>query len=382
MTLLAPGATIGILGGGQLGRMTTLVARAMGYRVVIVDPTPHSPAGQVADQQIVAPYDDDQAMASFAAAVDVVTLEFENLPVTLLEYLAQHLPTRPGAAVLRVCQDRLAERRFLQRLGIPTAHFAPVLDATSLGVAGATVRLPALLKTATLGYDSKGQRRILDPADLPSAYAALGSVPCILEEMVAFEREISVIVARDITGQVVTYTPAENVHVHGILDTSRAPAPLPPAQALAARDLAVSIAEALDLVGVLAVEMFVLPDGALLVNELAPRPHNSGHWSIEACRTSQFAQQVRTVIGAPVGPTDLLAPAATANLLGDLWATGIPRWECVLARPAVSLHLYGKDAPRPGRKMGHLTALGPTAMAARDAVLAARALLPRDEAQP
>jgi 5-(carboxyamino)imidazole ribonucleotide synthase len=231
-----------------------------------------------------------------------------------------------------------------------------------------------------LGYDSKGQRCIQNTDALYPAYAALGSVPCILEELLAFEREISVIVARDVTGQIVTYTPAENVHVHGILDTSSVPAPISARQATSARDLAMSIVQALELVGVLGVEMFVMPDGQLVVNELAPRPHNSGHWSIEACYTSQFAQHVRTVIGAPAGPTDLLVPAATANLLGDLWETGTPRWERVLALPEVSLHLYGKDMPRPGRKMGHLTALGPTAEVARDRVLAARALLPRDVA--
>jgi 5-(carboxyamino)imidazole ribonucleotide synthase len=296
-----------------------------------------------------------------------------------MQRLSRQLPTRPGADVLRVCQDRLAERRFLQRLGIPIASFAPVPDAASLAVAGATVHLPALLKTATLGYDSKGQRRVHNTDALYPACAALGSVPCILEELLDFEREISVIVARDVSGQVVTYTPAENVHVQGILDTSSVPAPISTRQAAAARDLAVSIAQALELVGVLGVEMFVMPDGQLVVNELAPRPHNSGHWSIEACRTSQFAQHVRTVIGAPAGPTDLLAPAATANLLGDLWQTGTPRWERILAMPEVTLHLYGKDPPRPGRKMGHLTALGPTAGVARERVLVARALLPSSE---
>ncbi|HEY8283959.1 MAG TPA: 5-(carboxyamino)imidazole ribonucleotide synthase [Chloroflexota bacterium] len=375
MTILAPGGTIGMLGGGQLGRMTTLAARVMGYRVVVLDPLPNSPAGQVANRHIVAPYDDEQAIAELGAAADVITLEFENLPVATVRRLAHRLPTRPGAEALNTCQDRLVERRFLQRLGAPTAPFAAMADEASRIAAGAAVPFPAVLKTATQGYDSKGQRRVATAADLSTAHAELGGVPCILEELLRFDREISVIVARDVEGRMVTYDPADNHHVDGILDTSSVPAAISASQAAAARDLAMAIARELELVGVLAVELFVLPDGRLLVNELAPRPHNSGHWSIEACRTSQFEHHARTVVGAPVGPTDLLAPAATTNLLGDLWAEGTPRWDRVLALPEVKLHLYGKDAPRRGRKMGHLTALGPNAEAARERVLAARALL-------
>ena len=375
MTILAPGGTIGMLGGGQLGRMTALAARVMGYKVVVLDPTPNCPAGQVANRHIVAPYDDERAIADLREAVDVVTLEFENLPVATVRRLAHGLPTRPGAGVLSICQDRLAERHFLARLGIATAPYATIVDEASRAAAASMVPFPALLKTATQGYDSKGQRRIAAVADLSTAHAQLGGVPCILEEVLRFEREISVIVARDREGRMATYEPAENVHAAGILDTSSVPAALPASQAAAARELALTIAQDLDLVGVLAVELFVLPDGRLVVNEMAPRPHNSGHWSIEACRTSQFEQQARTVVGAPVGPTELLAPAATANLLGDLWEGGTPRWDRVLALPEVKLHLYGKDEPRRGRKMGHLTALGPTAEAARERVLAARGLL-------
>ncbi len=373
--MLEPGGTIGMLGGGQLGRMTTMAARAMGYRVVVLDPTPNSPAGQVADRQITAPYDDPDAVAELGDAADVVTIEFENLPVALVEQLAERVPTRPGAAVLRVCRDRLAERAFLRRVGAPTARYAPMIDGESLAVARTEMTFPALLKTVTMGYDSKGQRRVETPAELSAAYTDLGGVPCILEEVLAFEREISVIVARDVSGKVETYEPAENVHVRGILDTSCVPAAISGEQAAAARALAVSLAQEIELVGIVVVELFVMPDGRLLVNELAPRPHNSGHWSIEACRTSQFEQHARAVIGAPLGPTDLLASAATANLLGDLWERGTPHWDRVLAMPDVKLHLYGKAMPRPGRKMGHLTALGPSAEAARTRVVGARALL-------
>jgi 5-(carboxyamino)imidazole ribonucleotide synthase len=375
VSIQVPGATLGMLGGGQLGRMAALAARHMGYRVVVLDPTPHGPAGQVAEMQIAAAFDDVAALDRLAAACDAVTLEFENLPAGALDRLAHQVPVRPGAGVLRICQDRLAERAFLQRLGIATARFAPVPDAASLAQAVHEVPFPALLKTARLGYDSKGQQVLATPAELAGAYQALGEVPCILEQVVDFACEISVIVVRDVAGTLSTYEPAENRHVHGILDTSMVPASIAVASARAARDLAGRIAVALDLVGVLAVELFVLHDGRLLVNELAPRPHNSGHWSIEACGTSQFEQQIRLTAGAPAGATQLLSPAAIANLLGDLWQAGAPRWDRVLALPDVHLHLYGKREARPGRKMGHLTALADSATEARARVVEARALL-------
>jgi 5-(carboxyamino)imidazole ribonucleotide synthase len=381
MSVCAPGATIGMLGGGQLGRMAAFAARRMGYRVLVLDPVAGSPAGQVADAQIVAPYDDPAALERLAAQTDVVTLEFENLPATSLDLLSRRVPVRPGASVLRVCQDRLAERAFLSRLGIPTAPFAPVTDAASLARAAAQVPLPGLLKTARLGYDSKGQHPVTTGDDLAAAHDALGGVACILEQQIDFAREISVIVARDQAGGTLTYEPAENVHARGILDTSMAPAPIPAALRDAAADLATRIAQAIDLVGVLAVELFVTRDGRLLVNELAPRPHNSGHWSIEACVTSQFEQQVRIAAGAPAGDTRLLTPTAIANLLGDLWQRGAPRWDRVLALPDVHLHLYGKGDARPGRKMGHLTATAPTAEEARSRVLQARLLLTAESSE-
>lgn len=378
MTILEPGAMIGMLGGGQLGRMTSFAARAMGYRVAVLDPAPHSPAGQVADRQIVAPYDDRAALALLADVAEVISIEFENLPVVALEELAEHRPVRPSAQVLRATQDRLAERALLRRLGIPTARSVSVRSPQDVPDASILPPFPAVLKTARFGYDSKGQLSVACADEVSAACALLGGVSCLLEEVVRFEREVSVIVARSVSRQIATYEPAENVHVGGILDTSMAPAPLTRQQRAEIRDIAVALAEDLDLVGLLAMELFVLPDGRLLVNELAPRPHNSGHWSIEACRTSQFQQHARLVVGAPVGSIDLLAPAATCNLLGDLWQSGPPRWDRVLALPDVTIHLYGKNQPRPGRKMGHLTALGSDAETARARVVAARALLTGD----
>lgn len=380
MIVLEPGATIGMLGGGQLGRMAALVARRMGYRMLVLDPTPGSAAGQVSDAQIVAPYDDVAALARLAEQAQAITLEFENLPPEALDTLGRRVPVRPHAGVLRICQDRLAERAFLARMDVPVAPFVTVPDSAHASGLDDAALFPALLKTVRFGYDSKGQRAIGSGAELAPAFRALGDVPCILERRIDFEREISVIVARDQSGATAIYDPAENVHVHGILDTSMVPASIGPALASEARALAARIAGPIDLVGVLAVEMFVTRDGHLLVNELAPRPHNSGHWSIEACVTSQFEQQVRVAVGAPVGDATLLAPAATANLLGDLWQRGEPRWERVLRLPDVHLHLYGKGAPRPGRKMGHLTAVAATAADARTRVLAARALLPSGSA--
>ncbi|MDB5076231.1 MAG: phosphoribosylaminoimidazole carboxylase, ATPase subunit [Chloroflexi bacterium] len=374
MTVLGPGSTIGMLGGGQLGRMTTIAARQMGYRVVTLDPTPGSPAAQVADEQIVGRYDDPQAVAAVAAKSDVVTLEFENLSAKMVERLETLLPVRPGGRVLRIAQNRLLEKAFLRDVGVPVAPFAPVHDKHALAEALQQVGLPAVLKTATMGYDGKGQYVVRTAEEAQAAYAAL-RVDCILERLVPFERELSVIVARDVMGRIATYEPAENVHAAGILDTSMTPARIGQDVAQAAREIGARVAESLELVGVLAVELFLTAGGALLANEIAPRPHNSGHWSIEASMTSQFEHQARVTIGGPVGPTDLLRPAATANLMGDLWAAEEPQWDRLLAMPDVKLHLYGKAEPRPGRKMGHLTALAASPVAARERVLAARAAL-------
>ena len=376
---ILPGATIGILGSGQLGRMLALVARRMGYRVATYSPDRDSPTGQVADSEAVGAYDDLDAVRAFARQVDVVTFEFENVPSATVEAIAALAPVRPSAAVLHIAQHRLREKTFLAHRGFPVAPFAPVRDLAELEAALATIGVPAVLKTAGFGYDGKGQCRLDAPADAPWALATLretmGAEEAVLEAFVDFAAELSVIVARAATGHLALYGPVENCHARHILDTTRAPAAVPPAVAAQARELATEIARALDLVGVLCVELFLTRDERLLVNELAPRPHNSGHYTIEACLTSQFEQQLRAACGLPLGDPAQLRPAAMANLLGDLWQDGEPNWAAALAVPDVKLHLYGKAEARPGRKMGHLTALADSAEAAAARVLHARAAL-------
>ncbi len=378
MNPILPGSTIGILGGGQLGRMFAIAARRMGYRVHALDPTPDSPTGQVADVEIAAPYDDIEAARYFASRCDVVTMEFENIPSRTVEAVADLKPVRPSAHVLHICQHRLREKNFLTKSGFPVAAYRPVNSEPELREAVAALGTPCILKTAGFGYDGKGQTRIDSPDRAADAWNKLNDPHGVLEAFVPFDRELSVIAARDLEGRARCFPVAENDHRRHILDTSVAPARIDPAIATRAQHLATDIATALDVVGLLAVEMFLLPSGDLLVNELAPRPHNSGHWSFDACITSQFEQQLRAVCGLPLGDPSLLMPAAIANLLGDLWTTGEPRWDLALAIPNVKLHLYGKAHPRPGRKMGHLTATADTPTAALESVLRARnALEPR-----
>jgi 5-(carboxyamino)imidazole ribonucleotide synthase len=357
-----------------MGRMTCLAARQMGYRVVVLDPRPGSPAGQVADRQIVGRLDDQKVAATLADCCDAVTLEGEHLVAATAAFLETRLPVRPGARVLQVTQNRLVEKSFLRGAGIPVAPFAAVHDRHDLVAAHLQIGFPAVLKTATLGHDGKGQAVVRSAEEGTHAYADLGGT-CMLERWQDVEREVSVIVARDAGGRMVAYAPAENALAGGVLDYSTVPARLSPDVARAARTMAVRAAEALELVGVLAVELFLGADGTLLVNEVAPRPHDSGHWSIEACLTSQFEQQARLALGASVGPSELLRPAATAMLMGDLWSAAEPVWERLLAMPDVKLHLYGEAEARPGRKMGHLTVLAASPEAARERVLAARAAL-------
>jgi 5-(carboxyamino)imidazole ribonucleotide synthase len=349
--VIAPPATLGVLGGGQLGRYFVIAATTMGFRTMVLEPDPDAPAGSVADVHLVAPYDDSAAVARMGSDCAAVTVEFENPPAATLEELARHTVVRPSAASIAVAQDRIAEKRFLGDHGLPVAPWAPVLDddlgpATALAGAG-----PTILKTARLGYDGKGQVALDAGADVAAAWDALGRVACVIEARLPLERELSVVLARSATGAVAVHPVAENTHAGGILDLTVVPAANPGDAAA----LAVAVAEALDYTGVLAVELFVV-GGALVVNELAPRPHNSGHWTLDAARTSQFEQQVRALTGLPLGDPSALVPGvAMANLLGDLWAGGPPRWEAALADPRASLHLYGKREARPGRKMGHLT---------------------------
>jgi 5-(carboxyamino)imidazole ribonucleotide synthase len=373
---LLPGSTIGVFGSGQLGRMLALAARELGYRIHTFAPDEDSPTGQVADREVNAPYADLDAVRDFVRRVDVVTFEFENVAASVAEVAeAEGVPVRPGGWVLHTTQQRLREKEFLARNGLPVTPFAPILAADALTRALARLGTPCILKTAAFGYDGKGQVRIDDPAQAATAWDAIGRQPAILEAVVDFDRELSVVAARGLNGAFAHWGVIENTHRNHILDTSVAPAPVRARVAAEAVELAQAILEQLDVVGVLCVELFLDRRGQLLVNELAPRPHNSGHLTIDAAVTSQFEQQVRAVCGLPLGATDLHRPAAMANLLGDLWQEGEPDWPAALAVPGVKLHLYGKHAARAGRKMGHLTALGATIEDARQAVLRARAAL-------
>jgi 5-(carboxyamino)imidazole ribonucleotide synthase len=354
VTPLGPGATIGVLGGGQLGRMLAVVARQMGYRIIVLDPSPRCPTAQVSDGVVVGALDDLDAAKHLARQVDVITLDTEHVPADVLDALEPIAPVRPRASVLRTIQDRLVQKQFLDRLGLPQAAWAPADD---LAQALARVGRPAILKVRRAGYDGKGQVRIDGDSDASAQLARLRGEPAVAEEVVGFTREISVILARGLGGELAIYPIAENVHRRHILHTTRAPAPMPPAQRARAEAIAVSVAEALGHVGVMAVEMFELPDGRLLVNEIAPRTHNSGHYTYGACATSQFEQHLRAICGLPLGDPRALTGAVMVNLIGDLWSAGPPVWEAVLARPEARLHLYGKDGPAPGRKMGHVVLL-------------------------
>ena len=346
--MIGPGATIGILGGGQLGRMTALAAARLGYRVHVYAPERDNPTEQVCAAATHAAYDDLAALRAFAAACDVVTYEFENVPVVAAETIAATTPVRPGPNWLHVAQDRRREKAFVREAGADTAPYKTIETEADLGQNG--LSFPGILKTAQSGYDGKGQLRVSDAADLASAWARLGKVPCVLEGLVPFEREISVIVARGLDGQVRCFPPVENRHENHILAETIVPALIPATVAERAIDLAERIARYGDLVGMIAVEMFVLADGQVLVNELAPRPHNSGHWSMDACQTDQFEQCVRAACALPLGDTTILAPARMQNLLGD----AVNDWARFLADPTAHLHLYGKGEARPGRKMGHV----------------------------
>ena len=357
MTPLVPGATIGVLGGGQLGRMMAVTARQMGYRIVVLDPSARCPTAQVSDGVVVGALDDLEAARHLAKQVDVITLDTEHVPAEILDQLETIAPVRPGANVLRTIQDRLVQKMFLDRIGMPQAAWAPVGDATELETAFAKVGRPAILKVRRAGYDGKGQVRVEPDTDAVAQLGRLRGEPAVAEEVVKFTREISVILARGLGGEIQIYPIAENAHRRHILHTTRAPAPMADPQRTRAHDVAVAIAEALGHVGVMAVEMFELADGRLLVNEIAPRTHNSGHYTYGACATSQFEQHIRAVCGLPLGDPRALTGAVMVNLIGDLWAHGAPPWHHVLARPEARLHLYGKDAPAPGRKMGHIVLL-------------------------
>jgi 5-(carboxyamino)imidazole ribonucleotide synthase len=374
---ILPGSAIGVLGSGQLGRMFAIAARRMGYRVHTLSPDEDTPTGQVADVEINAAYEDLDAVRRFASGVDVVTFEFENVPAAAAAAAAKCAPVRPGGYVLHITQHRLREKTFLSEAGLPVTPFQRVRSLEELQQATRELGLPAVLKTAGFGYDGKGQYRIKTDQDLATAWEAVGEQEAVLEAFIDFQCELSVVAARGEDGSFVHYGAVENRHRSHILDLSIAPARVRPEIARQAIELARAVLERLEVVGVLCVEFFVRKDESLLINELAPRPHNSGHFSFDANLTSQFEQQLRAVCGLPLGDTRQFGPAAMANLLGDIWENGEPDWPAALGVPTVKLHLYGKAEPRPGRKMGHLTAVAPTLEQAVADVERARRLLER-----
>jgi 5-(carboxyamino)imidazole ribonucleotide synthase len=370
---LTPGATLGVFGSGQLGRMFVHAAQRLGYKVHVFSPHRHSPAGLAADVEHVGLFTDLASVERFARGVSAITLEFENVPVETIHAAERCTIVRPAASVLFTTQHRVREKNFLRDAGAPVGEFAAVGSLPELEAAAAQLGLPAVLKTAQMGYDGKGQRVLKSSAELADAWRQLGPGACILEAFVPFRRELSIIAARSATGEVALYGPIENEHANHILDVSTYPARrITRSSADAAESIARRVVEALGVVGILCIELFETCSGELLVNELAPRPHNSGHLTIEACDSSQFDQQVRTLCGLPLGNAAPRQPAAMANLLGDLWEDGEPNWQRALELPGVSLHLYGKESAKVGRKMGHLTALGETPDAARALAIEAR----------
>jgi len=354
---ILPGATIGILGSGQLGRMSAMAAKSLGYRVAVYDATPDGPACSCADLCFTAPFDDTEALALFAKDVDVVTVEFENIPVIALEFLTKHVPVRPSALVVRTCQDRVLEKEFLQINGFPVAPFRVITSAEELEKGLADLNAPSILKTAALGYDGKGQISLKPGDDTRSAWKQLDAPRAVLEKRISFTSEASVICARTPLGETLCFPVQENAHRNGILDVTTAPADLPAATLLKAQKITSAIATKLGVLGLITAEFFVMEDGGLMVNELAPRTHNSGHHTLETTMTSQFTQHIRAVCGLPLGPVEFRSPGVMINLLGDLWCHGEPNWKLLLREPALYLHLYGKKESKAGRKMGHFTLL-------------------------
>jgi len=362
---ILPPAMLGILGGGQLGRMFTVAAKTMGYRVTVLDPDAGAPAAAFADVHLCAPYNDHAALKELAETCAAVTTEFENVNADSMRWLAQHVPVSPSGDCVAVAQDRILEKSYIRRAGLATAPYLALETVTDLNH-DLTPYLPGILKTARLGYDGKGQVRVKTAEEARTAYADLGGQPCVLEKMLPLELEVSVIVTRTSAHEVNAFPLSENRHAGGILDVSIVPARVDAELAHRAQEMAMKLAETLNYIGVLAVEFFVLQGGELVVNEMAPRPHNSGHYTIDACATSQFEQQVRAMCGLYPGRPDLLRPVVMVNLLGDVWQDdgGEPNWEVLMQAPNAKLHLYGKAEARKGRKMGHYCVLGDTADAA------------------
>jgi 5-(carboxyamino)imidazole ribonucleotide synthase len=373
--MILPPATLGLLGGGQLGRFFVMAAHELGYRVIVLDPDPVSPAGRIADEHIAAAYDDPAALGHLATSCAAVTTEFENVPAKSLHYLAMSVKVRPGAEAVAICQNRSAEKEFLQRNGLPHAPYADIRNEEDVQKAAAGL-FPGILKVARFGYDGKGQVRVKNAAEALAAFRESGFEPCVLEKMLPLDHEVSVVLARNEAGEVKCFPAAENRHLHGVLDISSVP-PVQTGLIGNAEKVAADIARYMGYVGVMAVEFFVV-GGRLYVNEMAPRPHNSGHYTLDACVTDQFEQQVRVLCGLPLGDTRLHSAATMVNLLGDLWYRDAanharePDWRALLAVPNLKLHLYGKRHAKPGRKMGHFTVVGNNVSEVQKSALAGR----------
>ena len=375
MNPILPGSTLGILGSGQLGRMFALEAKRMGYRVHTFSPEKDSPTGQVADHEFIGSYDDIERASEFAQSVDVITFEFENISSEVAKALESVVPTRPNARSLHIAQNRLREKTFLFYHKLPVTPFAKVDSERSVLRAVTDLDLPLVLKTAGFGYDGKGQSIVRSSEEATSAFTKMDVEEAIAEKFISFEREVSVVAARGVDGEFAAFPLVENTHRHHILDVTIAPAIVPEALAAEAREITKTVMDELNYVGTLCVEFFITTDGKLLINEMAPRPHNSGHWTIDACVTNQFEQQVRAICGLPLGSTEQLKPAAMLNLLGDIWANGEPDWSTVLKDPDAKLHLYGKKDARAGRKMGHITVTASTSDEAKQKVLRLKHIL-------
>ena len=355
--MILPGATIGMLGGGQLGRLFAMSARSLGYRVCVLESDPNSPAGQIADAHIQAAYDDIDALKRLGEMCDVITTEFENIPAEVLESLAEKTLVRPNAAAIINAQDRIIEKAFVRECGLLTTAYGVIETSSDIAIAVEEIEFPCILKSARLGYDGKGQVTANNTEEVREGYKRLGGIPCVLEQKADLDTEISVILGRNSQGDSQCFPVAENIHHDGILFKSIVPARVDENIVVAAQVAAKRIADKLNYIGVLAVEFFITKQGALLVNEIAPRTHNSGHYTLDACVTSQFEQQLRMVCDLPFGDTRLLSPVVMVNMLGDLWGDDQPNWQELLSSPATKLHLYGKKAARAGRKMGHYCVL-------------------------